>query len=62
MAYQVMSDTSAHTPSASSTPEPSDTLIGQFKSLRTVFWLASWMELIERFSYYGVRVMMRSLC
>jgi len=53
-----MSDTSAHTPSASSTPEPSDTLIGQFKSLRTVFWLASWMELIERFSYYGVRVMM----
>lgn len=41
-----------------SAPDPSDTLVGQFKSLHTVFWLASWMELIERFSYYGVRVMM----
>ncbi|MFU8847823.1 MAG: MFS transporter [Opitutales bacterium] len=42
----------------SKAPDPNDTLIGQFKSLHTVFWLASWMELIERFSYYGVRVMM----
>jgi len=43
---------------ASSTPDPSDTMLGQFKSFKSVFWLASWMELIERFSYYGVRVMM----
>lgn len=32
-----------------------DTLVGQFKSLSKVFWLAGWMELIERFAYFGVR-------
>ncbi|MCH7228893.1 MFS transporter [Haloferula sp. A504] len=39
-------------------PPPSDTLIGQFKSFSGVFWVSGWMELIERFSYYGVRVML----
>lgn len=53
-----MSDNPDPLKSAPSAPDPSDTMIGQFKSLHTVFWLASWMELIERFSYYGVRVMM----
>lgn len=33
-------------------------MLGQFKSLTKVFWLSGWMELIERFSYYGVRVML----
>jgi proton-dependent oligopeptide transporter, POT family len=28
----------------------------QFKSLDYIYWLANWMELIERFAYYGVRV------
>jgi dipeptide/tripeptide permease len=28
----------------------------QFKSLDRVYWLANWMELVERFAYYGVRV------
>jgi dipeptide/tripeptide permease len=36
--------------------DPSDTLMGQFKSLTKVFWIAGWMEIIERFSYYGARV------
>ncbi len=39
-------------------PDQSDTLIGQFKSFSGVFWVSGWMELIERFSYYGVRVML----
>ena len=33
-------------------------MLGQLKSFRPVFWLAGWMELIERFSYYGVRVVL----
>jgi proton-dependent oligopeptide transporter, POT family len=28
----------------------------QFKSLDYIYWLANWMELVERFAYYGVRV------
>jgi MFS family permease len=28
----------------------------QFRSLGYVYWLANWMELVERFAYYGVRV------
>lgn len=30
----------------------------QFAALGSVYWLASWMELIERFAYYGVRVVL----
>lgn len=43
-------------PSPSSTQ--SDTLLSQFKSFSAVFWLSGWMELVERFSYYGVRVVL----
>jgi len=32
-----------------------DTMVGQIRSLSRVFWLAGWMELIERFAYFGVR-------
>jgi len=47
------------TPSENSSTSPvTDTLLTQFKSLKTVFWLSGWMELIERFSYYGVRVVL----
>jgi dipeptide/tripeptide permease len=28
----------------------------QFKSLDYIYWLSNWMELVERFAYYGVRV------
>lgn len=31
-------------------------LIEQFKSLDAIYWVANWMELVERFAYYGVRV------
>jgi len=53
-----MNDKPEHSKPAVSTTDPSETMLGQFKSLNTVFWLSSWMELIERFSYYGVRVML----
>jgi POT family proton-dependent oligopeptide transporter len=33
-------------------------MLNQLKSLSPVFWVAGWMELIERFSYYGVRVVL----
>ena len=28
----------------------------QFKTFDRTYWIANWMELIERFAYYGVRV------
>lgn len=28
----------------------------QFRAFDRVYWIANWMEMIERFSYYGVRV------
>jgi dipeptide/tripeptide permease len=30
----------------------------QFKSFGVIYWLANWMELVERFAYYGVRVVL----
>lgn len=30
----------------------------QLRSFTPVFWIANWMELVERFAYYGVRVML----
>jgi dipeptide/tripeptide permease len=47
-----------HSKPTPSTPDPSESMLGQIKSFRPVFWLAGWMELIERFSYYGVRVVL----
>lgn len=49
-----MSDTQAEEPKPEKETQD-DTLVGQFKSLSRVFWLAGWMELIERFAYFGVR-------
>ncbi len=46
------------TTSPSSSSTQSDTLLSQFKSFSAVFWLSGWMELVERFSYYGVRVVL----
>jgi dipeptide/tripeptide permease len=30
----------------------------QLRSLTGVYWIANWMELVERFAYYGVRVVL----
>ncbi|MEM6959491.1 MAG: MFS transporter, partial [Myxococcota bacterium] len=30
----------------------------QIRSFGRVFWIANWMELVERFAYYGVRVVL----
>lgn len=35
-----------------------DTLMTQFKSLTGIFWVAGWLEIVERFSYYGARVVL----
>ena len=42
---------------ATETPKK-DSLAKQFKSLTGVFWISGWMEIIERFSYYGARVVL----
>ena len=34
------------------------TLGQQFRQFGYVYWLANWMELVERFAYYGVRVVL----
>jgi len=46
--------------SSEATPDTpqKDSLVAQFKSLTGVFWIAGWMEIIERFSYYGARVVL----
>lgn len=36
--------------------EPS--LISQLRSFTGIYWVANWMELVERFAYYGVRVVL----
>ncbi len=46
------------TTSPSPSSPQSDTLLSQFKSFSAIFWLSGWMELVERFSYYGVRVVL----
>ncbi|HEX5791316.1 MAG TPA: hypothetical protein VFY13_09175, partial [Luteolibacter sp.] len=43
---------------ATDQPGKGDSLLAQFKSLSGVFWIAGWMEIIERFSYYGARVVL----
>ncbi|MCA9622521.1 MAG: MFS transporter [Myxococcales bacterium] len=32
--------------------------VDQLKSFSGVFWVANWMEVVERFAYYGVRVVL----
>ncbi|MEM9074586.1 MAG: MFS transporter, partial [Myxococcota bacterium] len=38
--------------------EPRASFREQFFSFGRVFWIANWMELVERFAYYGVRVVL----
>ena len=41
------------------TPKPSSpSLVSQLRSLTGIYWVANWMELVERFAYYGVRVVL----
>ncbi len=35
-----------------------DPFWSQFKSFGLIYWIANWMELVERFAYYGVRVVL----
>ncbi len=30
----------------------------QLRSLGIVYWIANWMELVERFAYYGLRTVL----
>lgn len=43
-------------------PSNDDTPVGSFgsqlRSFGGVYWIANWMELVERFAYYGVRVIL----
>jgi POT family proton-dependent oligopeptide transporter len=36
----------------------SDSFWSQFTSFGAVFWIANWIEVVERFAYYGVRVVL----
>ncbi len=53
-----MSDKADPSMPAPSSPDSSDTMLGQLKTFSPVFWTGGWMELIERFAYYGVRIML----
>ena len=39
-------------------PEEKLSLGQQLRSFSAVFWISNWMELVERFAYYGVRVVL----
>jgi dipeptide/tripeptide permease len=43
-------------PTPSSGPPPS--FWAQMRSFSVIYWVANWMELVERFAYYGVRVVL----
>jgi dipeptide/tripeptide permease len=38
--------------------QPREPLGTQLRSLGGVYWIANWMELVERFAYYGVRTVL----
>ena len=38
--------------------EATGSLIDQLRSLGGIYWIANWMELVERFAYYGVRTVL----
>ena len=42
-------------PTASPTPDAKVPFAKQLKSFNSTFWVANWIELVERFAYYGVR-------
>jgi POT family proton-dependent oligopeptide transporter len=43
-------------PPAASGEKP--TFLSQFTQFSGLYWIANWMELVERFAYYGVRVVL----
>ena len=43
---------------ASETTKNQESLFKQLGTFGRVFWIANWMELVERFAYYGVRVVL----
>jgi len=40
------------------TEKTADPFLTQLRSFTGLYWVANWMELIERFAYYGVRVVL----
>jgi MFS family permease len=56
MMVPVLQKTAMPSANDSDADKTSMPLIQQFKSLDYIYWLANWMELVERFAYYGVRV------
>jgi len=38
-----------------SSPPRQEPLLTQIKGMGRIFWIANWMELVERFAYYGLR-------
>lgn len=44
------------TQAESDNPASKPSFLKQFSSLGYVYWLANWMEMVERFAYYGVRI------
>ncbi|MBX5480757.1 MAG: MFS transporter [Myxococcaceae bacterium] len=38
--------------------EAAEPFFQQLRSFGAVYWIANWMELVERFAYYGVRVVL----
>ena len=43
---------------ANETAAPKGSFGAQLRSLGGIYWTANWMELVERFAYYGVRVVL----
>ncbi len=48
----------ASPPSDSSNAVEQTPFVEQLRSFSGVYWIANWMELVERFAYYGVRVVL----
>ncbi len=43
---------------ADNSPQSQEPLFTQLSGLPGIYWIANWMELVERFAYYGVRVVL----
>ena len=48
--------TPPHQPEDSS--QPRESFFEQLQGFSRIYWIANWMELVERFAYYGVRVVL----
>ncbi len=44
--------------SSPQTPAPKETFLQSIFNFPGIYWLANWMEVVERFAYYGVRALL----